>query len=89
VHYLPEKDGERESIKQMTSQIAHRLQKLETLMAPREAVPNPKITLVFVEAADGKPTGRVTYVTYGEHGIESKEEGFVPPEELRKGGQKT
>jgi hypothetical protein len=72
----------------MTSQIAHRLQKLETLMAPHEAVPKPKIALVFVEAADGKPTGKVTYVTYGEHGIESKEEGFVQPEELRKEDKK-
>jgi hypothetical protein len=49
----------------MTSQILRRLGKIEALMAPDD-VPKPKITLIYVESADGSPTGKVLIVRDGQ-----------------------
>jgi hypothetical protein len=49
----------------MTTQVLRRLEKIEASMAQRE-VPKPEFTLVFVDAADGRPTGKITIVPYGE-----------------------
>jgi hypothetical protein len=45
----------------MTNQIM-----LETLMGALDDVPQPKITLAFFEACNGKPTGKVKYVKFSE-----------------------
>jgi hypothetical protein len=70
----------------MTSQILSRLEKIEALMAPRE-VRFPRFTILYVDAADGRPTGRVTRVRHsGDQIIE--EELTMPVEELIKLGEK-
>ena len=46
----------------MTNQILRRLEKIEALMAPRDDVPKIRIALMYVESADGYPTGRVLIV---------------------------
>ena len=48
----------------MTSQILRRLEKIEDMMTPDD-VPKPKIALMYVESADGYPTGRVLIVRDG------------------------
>jgi hypothetical protein len=48
----------------MTSQILRRFEKIEALMDPDD-VPKPRIALMYVESADGYPTGRVLIVRDG------------------------
>jgi len=70
----------------MTSQTLRRLEKIEELVTPRE-VPFPRFTILYVEAADGRPTGRVIRVRHsGDQIIE--EELTMPVEELMKSGEK-
>jgi hypothetical protein len=47
----------------MTGQtIRRRLEKIEALMDPSDNVPKIRITRIYVEAADGYPTGKVLIV---------------------------
>jgi hypothetical protein len=62
----------------MTSQILRRLEKIEALMAPPD-VPKIKFTLIYVEAADGYPTGKVLIVRDGK-----ETEEFHDPAALHK-----
>jgi hypothetical protein len=63
----------------MTSQILRRLEKIEALMDPPE-VPKIKFTRIYVESADGYPTGKVLIVRAD--GQETEE--FRDPAELHK-----
>ena len=63
----------------MTNQILRRLEKIEALMAPRDDVPKIRIALMYVESADGYPTGRVLIVRDGK-----ETEAFYDPAALHK-----
>jgi hypothetical protein len=63
----------------MTNQILRRLEKLEALMAPRDDVPKIRIALMYVESADGYPTGQVLIVRDGK-----ETEAFYDPVALHK-----
>ena len=63
----------------MTSQTTRRrLEKIEELMMPDD-VPKPRIALMYVESADGYPTGRVLIVRDGK-----ETEAFYDPAALHK-----
>jgi hypothetical protein len=63
----------------MTGQtIRRRLEKIEALMDPDD-VPKPRIALMYVESADGYPTGRVLIVRDGK-----ETEAFYDPAALHK-----
>ena len=62
----------------MTNQILRRLEKIEKLMTPDD-VPKPRIALMYVESADGYPTGRVLIVRDGQ-----ETEAFYDPAALHK-----
>ena len=49
----------------MNNQVMRRLEALEESMGTGEGT-RPEIELVFVEAQDGRPTGKVTYVKLSE-----------------------
>ena len=61
--------------------LLRRLEKIEALMAPRDQ-PQIEFQLVFVEAADGRPTGKVTLGRV----IRVSTHAAAPPEESRRGG---
>jgi hypothetical protein len=46
----------------MTGQAIRRLERIEELMTSSDRVPKFRITRIYVEAADGYPTGRVLIV---------------------------
>ena len=59
--------------------LLRRLEKIAALMAPPDNVPKFKFTLIYVEAADGYPTGRVLIVRDGQ-----ETEAFYDPAALHK-----
>ena len=64
----------------MTGQtIRRRLEKTEELMTLSDNVPKIRITRIYVEAADGYPTGRVLIVRDGK-----ETEAFYDPAALHK-----
>jgi hypothetical protein len=71
----------------MTNQILRRLEQLETSMGTRDDVPHFNIIIDYVEAADGRPMGRVTRVRYSGSREVSQEEMFVDPATLRSPGR--
>jgi hypothetical protein len=58
-------------------------------MGTRDDVPRFRITLDYVEACEGAPTGRVTRVRYDSSGqVIDRQELFIDPETLRASGGK-
>jgi hypothetical protein len=67
----------------MTSQtIRRRLEKIEALMAPRDKVPKIKFTMIYVEAADGYPTGKVFIVRDGKETEEFHDPAAIHKHEI-------
>ena len=65
--------------------ILRRLEALEKRMDTRDNVPRFNITIDYVEAADGAPTGRVRRVRYSVSEVISEEELLLDPQTLRNG----
>jgi hypothetical protein len=58
-------------------------------MGTRDDVPRFRITLDYVEACEGAPTGRVTRVRYDSRGeVIDRQELFIDPAMLRASGRK-
>jgi hypothetical protein len=64
------------------NQIARKLEQLEKQMVPPDGPIIPDITIWFVEAKDGRPTGRVLRPRYSGGRLVGQEEIMVPVEEL-------
>jgi hypothetical protein len=71
----------------MTNQILPRPEQLETSIGTRDDVPRFNITYDYVEAADGRPTGRATRIRYIGGREVSQEEMFVDLATLRSPGR--
>ena len=68
----------------MNNQTIRRLEQLEAQMGARDDVTRFRITIDYVEASDGAPTGRVTRVRYDSGGeVIDQQELFIDPATLR------
>jgi len=73
----------------MNHQTLRRLEQLEGQMGARDDTPQFAITIDWVEALDGAPSGKVTRVRYDTRGeVISTEELFIDPATLRAHGGK-
>jgi hypothetical protein len=67
----------------MNKQILRRLEQLEESMAPPEDKNIREIVIDFVDAADGRPTGKVTRCRYHNRELIFEKEFYVDPAVLR------